>query len=34
VAVPSGSGAVVRDGNVVIARDADALPELFRVLTN
>jgi protease I len=34
ISVPSGSGAVVRDGAVVLARDADALPELFRVLPN
>jgi protease I len=34
VQVPVASGAVTVDGNVVIAQDADALPELFRSLTN
>ena len=31
--VPAASGAVTSVGTVVIARDADALPELFRALT-
>ncbi|WAX58967.1 DJ-1/PfpI family protein [Jatrophihabitans cynanchi] len=34
LSVPSASDAVTVDGNVVIAKDADALPELFRALTN
>lgn len=34
LSVPSRSGPVTADGDVVIAQDADALPQLFRVLTN
>jgi protease I len=32
--VPAASGPVTRSDGVVIAQNADALPELFRVLTN
>lgn len=31
--VPEASGAVTEAGHVVLARDADALPELFRLIT-
>jgi protease I len=31
--VPAASGAVTEGGGVVLARDADALPELFRLIT-
>lgn len=34
LAVPEGAGPVVGDGPILVARDADALPQLFQRLTS
>jgi protease I len=34
LSIPLATGAVTREDTVILAQDADALPELFRLLTN